>query len=267
VEVIVGTLDQTVLSGVVVAAALAALIEHTLLGSHPIFTLHHEIAAPSLETLPLYAALGVFAGFVAVGFNRGVLGLRAIFARVELIPGWAKPATGGLVTGLCAVLGLCSVQSSGIAGGGYMQLSEALNGTLPLVTLLVLGALKFAATSFSYASGGCGGLLATTLFVGAMLGGGVGSLGHGLLGADHVAEFALVGMGAMFAGVVRAPLTSVLIIFEMTGGYALVLPLMIANTMAYAIARRFEAQNLYDALLAQDGVHLPQYEMNACEPR
>jgi CIC family chloride channel protein len=259
VEEIVGGLDQTVLSGVVVAAALAAVIEHTLLGSHPIFTLNQSVSLQQVSTLPLYALLGVLAGLTSLAFNRGLLGLREAFRRDRILPDWAKPAAGGLVTGACAVAGLALVHSAGVAGGGYTQLAEALNGSLPLTTLLVLGALKFGATLFSYSSGGTGGVFAPSLFIGAMLGGSVGWLEHLALGHNEIGEFALVGMGAVFAGVIRAPITSVLIIFEMTGGYGLVLPLMIANTTAYLLAKKFDPTSLYDALLEQDGVHLLQH--------
>jgi CIC family chloride channel protein len=101
-------------------------------------------------------------------------------------------------------------------------------------------------------------LFAPVLFCGAMLGGVVGWLEHQWLGHVEMGAFALVGMGALFAGVIRAPITSVLIIFEMTGGYGLVLPLMIANMTSYLIARHFDPRNLYDALLEQDGIHLVQ---------
>lgn len=254
VEEIVGGLDQTVLSGVVVAAALAAVIEHTLLGSHPIFTLAKPVLLGHPSTLYLHALLGVVAGLTAVGFNRALLALRREFRRESFLPDWAKPAVGGLATGICAVGGLSLVHSAGIAGGGYTQLSQALNGSLPIMTLLVLGVLKFCATLLSYASGGAGGVFAPSLFIGAMLGGGVGWVAQQADAVQDVGAFALVGMGAVFAGVIRAPITSVLIIFEMTGSYALVLPLMIANTTAYLIARRFDPLGLYDSLLAQDGI-------------
>lgn len=255
VEEIVGKLDQTVLSGVVVAAALAAVIEHSVLGANPIFTLMHPVGLEQASDVPFHAVLGVLAGLSAVGFNRALLRLRRFFLQSSL-PGWARPAAGGLVTGACAIGGLWLVRSGGVAGGGYAQLSEALNGDLPLATLLVLGGLKLVATLFSYASGGAGGIFAPVLFLGAMLGGVVGYINEVAFGQPQLGAFALVGMGALFAGVLRAPMTSVLIIFEMTGGYGLVLPLMIANTTAYVVARRFDAENLYDALLEQDGIRL-----------
>jgi CIC family chloride channel protein len=167
-----------------------------------------------------------------------------------------RPGIGGHVTGICAVAGLWLVGSEGDAGGGYEQLASSLNGSLPIVTLLVLGGLKFVATLFSYASGGAGGLFAPALFIGAMIGSGVGWLDDLVFHHADVGGFALVGMGAAFAGIIRAPITSVLIIFEMTGGYGLVLPLMIANTFSYVVARKLDSRGLYDSLLEQDGIHL-----------
>lgn len=255
VEEIVGGLDRSVLSGVVVAAAVAAVIEHSLLGAHPVFDVARVLGLQSASSLPLYAVLGVLAGALSIAFHRALLGARARFRALPL-PEWSKPGLGGLLTGACGALGLWLVGSAGVAGGGYAQLSQALEGALPLLTLLVLGALKLVATVLSYSSGGAGGVFAPTLFIGAMLGGAVGWARDALLGRAELGDFALVGMGALFAGVIRAPITSVLIIFEMTDGYALVLPLMLADTIAFLVARHYEPRNLYDALLAQDGMEL-----------
>jgi CIC family chloride channel protein len=164
------------------------------------------------------------------------------------------------VTGLLVVLALVWFKTGGVNGGGYETLSAALAGRLAIEVMLVLCLLKVLATVFSYGSGGAGGLFAPSLFIGGMLGGAFGYLDTALLhhGAENsVGAFALVGMGAFFAAVIRAPITSVLIIFEMTGGYGLILPLMIANMTAYGLARRLRPTPIYEALLEQDGVHLP----------
>jgi len=118
--------------------------------------------------------------------------------------------------------------------------------------------LKLASTVCSYSSGGSGGIFAPALFMGAMLGGAVGYMDVTVFhhSSDSIGAFAVVGMGAVFAGIVRAPMTSVLIIFEMTGGYGLVLPLMIANMSAFALARHWRRVAVYEALLEQDGIHL-----------
>jgi len=125
--------------------------------------------------------------------------------------------------------------------------------------LVSLAVMKLAATVFSYSSGGAGGIFAPALFIGGMVGGAVGYLDVGLFhhAPTEAGAFALVGMGAVFAGIVRAPITSVLIIFEMTGSYDLILPLMLSNMVAYVIARRWRPAPIYDALLEQDGVELP----------
>lgn len=256
VEEVVGGLDQTVLSGVVVAAALAAVIEHSILGEHPVLSAAPAGSITQPGSLLFCALLGLVAAVVSVGFTRGLLRLRLGFRGYKVLPAWAAPAVGGLGTGACAALGLYLVGTGGIAGGGYAELNQALHGAYAVKTLLVLGALKFLATLLSYASGGSGGLFAPSLFIGAMLGGVVGWVDQLSFGHDSLGAFALVGMGASFAGIVRAPMTSVLIIFEMTGGYGLVLPLMIANSVSYAVARRLEPNGLYEALLEQDGIRL-----------
>ena len=126
--------------------------------------------------------------------------------------------------------------------------------------MLAFCVLKLAATVCSYSSGGSGGIFAPALFMGAMLGGAVGYIDVSVFHhpADAIGAFAVVGMGAVFAGIVRAPMTSVLIVFEMTGGYGLVLPLMIANMTAFALARHWRHTPIYEALLEQDGINLQQ---------
>jgi CIC family chloride channel protein len=128
-----------------------------------------------------------------------------------------------------------------------------------LLLLLVLTLAKFLATIISYSSGTAGGLFAPALFIGAMLGGSVAGLVNHIPGLTIQAPgaFALVGMGAVFVGIIRTPLTSILIIFEMTNDYAIILPLMLANMTSYAIARFLEPENVYEAILSLNKVHLP----------
>lgn len=259
IEEIVGTLDQAVLSGVVVAAALAAVIERGILGVHPVIEVAQNYGLDHASSLPLYLMLGLSAAVVSVAFTDSLLWLRAWFRGLRKLPSWMHPGVGGLVTGVLAVLVLHFLGTEGVNGGGYQTLGLALAGKLGLRALVVLCAVKLAATVFSYSSGGAGGIFAPSLFVGAMLGGALGHLDVAILRHEpsQLGAFALVGMGAVFAGVIRAPITSVLIIFEMTGGYGLVLPLMLANMTSYMIARRWRPVPIYEALLAQDGVVLP----------
>jgi CIC family chloride channel protein len=260
IEEVVGDLDQTVLSGIIVASALAAAIERGVLSEHPVFDVPPGYGLRHASSLLLYAALGVAGAVVSLAFTESVLKVRGWFGRQKFIPLWARPGAGGLVTGLLVVTALLWLRTGGINGGGYDTLSAALAGRLAVEVMLVLCLLKVVATVFSYGSGGAGGLFAPSLFIGGMLGGAFGFLDTALLrhGAENsVGAFALVGMGAVFAGSIRAPITSVLIIFEMTGSYGLILPLMIANMTAYGLARRWRPTPIYEALLEQDGVHLP----------
>jgi CIC family chloride channel protein len=258
IEEVVGSLDQAVLSGVIVAAALAAVIERSLLGENPVFDVPSTYGLRHASSLVLYAGIGVAAGLMATAFTESLLWLRAVMRQLRRVPVWTRPAFGGAATGGLAVVGILAFNATGVTGGGYATLERALRGEYLWWVLLGLSALKLVATVASYSTGGAGGIFAPSLFIGGTLGGAIGTLDATWF--HHLDEaggaFALVGMGAMFAGVIRAPLTSVLIIIEMTRGYSLILPLMIANMSAYVIARRFRAHSVYEALLEQDGIEL-----------
>ena len=258
IEEIIGTLDPTMLSGVVVAAAFAAVVEHGVLGTNPVLAIPSGYQLDHASSLVIYAALGIAAGLVALAFSSALLAVRGWFARLAWLPAWARPAVGGLAAGVIAVAAMLAVAHRGIDGGGYAVLTEALSGQVAFRAMAVLGLLKLLATVCSYGSGGAGGLFAPSLFIGGMLGGLFGALDVAVFGhpSAQVGSFALVGMGAVFAGTIRAPITSILIIMEMTGGYSLALPLMIANVTAYALARHVRPVPIYDALLRQDGIDL-----------
>ena len=258
-EEIIGDLDQTMLSGVIVAAAIAAAIERGILGQHPVFEIRQAYTMGHATSLVSYAVLGLLSAVASLAFTDSLLGLRAWFKRFTLMPKWVHPAMGGALTGTLAVLALGWLKQRGIAGGGYPTLALALTGSLPVKVMIGLCLLKLAATVCSYASGGVGGIFAPALFIGGMLGGTIGYVDVNVFhhAADSIGAFALVGMGAVFAGIVRAPMTSVVIIFEMTGSYDLILPLMIANMSAYGLARHWRPLPIYEALLLQDEVVLP----------
>ena len=185
IEEVVGDLDQTVLTGVVVAAALAAAIERIVLGEHPVFTIPAGYGLHHIESLLLYALLGVAGAFVALLFTESLIALRARFQRLAVLPAWARPAVGGCVTGLLAVAALWWLKTDGVTGGGYDTLSQALGGQLAVHVMLALCLMKLAATVFSYSSGGAGGIFAPALFIGGMLGGAFGYVDVALFHHDR----------------------------------------------------------------------------------
>ena len=133
---------------------------------------------------------------------------------------------------------------------------------MALTLMAVLVILKLITVTTSYASGNAGGIFGPALFIGAMLGGSLGTVAHRLFPAYTASSgaYALVGMGAAFAGIVRAPMTSVLMIFEMTQDYAVIVPLMISNLVSLFISSRLQPEPIYEALAIQDGIHLPSSE-------
>src|SRR5712691_5763295 len=206
-----------------------------------------------------YATLGVAGGIVSVVFCKGLLGARELFRRLPSRTRIWQPALGGLLVG-----GVLIVVPQ-VMGVGYEYVDQALNNGLALKTLVLLCAVKLAATIISYASGNAGGIFAPTLYIGAMAGGAVGLLVRmaapfptGDPGAN-----ALVGMGTLFAGIIRAPMTSVFMIFEITQDYQILVPLMVANLLSFVISRHYQRAPVYEPLLRQDGVHLPSPETTA----
>jgi CIC family chloride channel protein len=197
--------------------------------------------------------LGVVGGFASVAFVKLLLSLRAWFARLPRSTQWIQPVAGGLTVGL---FGYFVPQVMGV---GYDQVSKVLNGDLVLRIVILLAILKIVATAVCYASGNAGGIFGPSLFIGAMVGAAVGSVGHHIFPASTggAGAYALVGMGTAFAGIIRTPLTSVLMIFELTRDYTIIVPLMISNLIAFFISQKLQKEPIYEALAQQDGLHLP----------
>ncbi|HET9320219.1 MAG TPA: chloride channel protein, partial [Bryobacteraceae bacterium] len=254
-EEIVGDLNAPVLGSVVLASATSWMVLRLLLGNHPLFKVPQYQLIHPLE-FATYAVLGVAGGLVSVAFTKILLGIRERFLRFPEKTVWFQPLAGGLSVGL---MGWFVPQ---VLGVGYGYVGDVLNGHMALNLMLLLLVLKLLAVTISYSSGNAGGIFGPSLFIGATLGGVVGTVAHRLLPAytATAGAYALVGMGAVFAGIVRAPMTSVLMIFEMTQDYAVIVPLMIANLVSLFISSRLQRQPIYDALAVQDGIHLPTAE-------
>jgi len=254
-EEIMGDLHAPVMGAVVLASATSWVVLRVSLGNNPLFKVPQYQLVHPLE-FGVYAVLGVVGGLVSVAFTKLLLSMRARFLRFPQNTVWFQPVAGGLLVGL---IGWFVPQ---VLGVGYGFVGEALNGRMAFQLMLLLVVLKLFAVTTSYASGNAGGIFGPALFIGAMLGGTVGTVAHYLLPAYTATPgaYALVGMGAVFAGIVRAPMTSVLMIFEMTQDYAVIVPLMIANLVSLFIASRLQHEPIYEALAVQDGIHLPSAE-------
>jgi CIC family chloride channel protein len=251
-EEVMGDMNAPILGSVVLASATSWAMMRLLLGNNPLFQVPQYALVHPLE-LGIYALLGIVGGFLSVAFTKMLLGMRDFFLRLPRKTQWWHPVVGGVTVGL---MGWFVPQ---VLGVGYTYVGSALNGSIALKLLLLLVALKLVGVTVSYASGNAGGIFGPALFLGAMLGGAIGTVAHNLLPGYTATPgaYALVGMGVLFAGIVRAPMTSVLMIFEMTRDYAVIVPLMIANLTSLYISRRFQKQPIYEALAHQDGIHLP----------
>jgi len=259
-EEVVGDLHAPVLGSVVLASATSWAMLRLLLGNNPLFQVpQYQLVSP--WEFAIYAILGVLGGFISVAFTKVLTGLRERFMKLPRKTLWFQPAAGGLLVG---IMGWFVPQ---VLGVGYQHVGSALNGNMAVKLMVLVLVLKFFAVTFSYASGNAGGIFGPSLFLGAMLGGVVGSVAQHFL-PGYVASpgaYALVGMGTAFAGIVRAPMTSVVMIFEITRDYSVIVPLMISNLVSFFISSKFQREPIYAVLARQDGIHLPSAESRSLE--
>src|SRR5215510_10899288 len=251
-EEVMGDLHAPLLGSVVLSSATSWIVLHLVLGDEPLFHVQPYSIVSPLE-LAIYALLGLIGGLVSVWFVKMILWMRPRFLAMPEKTKWVQPAAGGLLVGILAWF------VPQVLGVGYTFVGDALNGRMAFQLMALLVILKVLATTSSYASGNAGGIFGPSLFIGAMTGGAVGSLAHAALphSTANPGAYALVGMGTAFAGIVRVPLTSVIMIFEMTRDYSIIVPLMISNLVSFYISFRLQRQPIYEALALQDGVHLP----------
>ncbi len=236
---------------VVLSSVTADAVGRAAFGSHPFLTLPGFSFSSPLE-LVLYAGLGVLASGVGIGFTRVLYSGEDVADRLWRGPEWLRPAAGGVL------LGLFLLVVPQMYGVGYPVLEHAVAGHYVILALLGLLAAKILATSLTMWIGGSGGVFAPSLFMGAMLGSAYGAIAHNAL--PHLAlsagAYGLVGMGAVFAAAARAPITAVLIIFELTGDYRVILPLMIAVVIATAVSNAVTSETIYTLKLRRRGIDI-----------
>jgi CIC family chloride channel protein len=256
IEEVVGRWSAGVLGAVVLAVVSSTVVERWFLGFAPLFRVPPVGAIRPAELLG-YAALGVIGGFASLVFSKAIEVFRA---RLKSMPRWTQylqPAVAGFLIGLIGYLGFPQVM-----GAGYEYVDRAMHEQYPWQILGILAGLKILSTTISFVSGTPGGMFAPTLFIGAMLGGFVGGLEQMMFPhlATSPAVYALVGIGVLFAGFLRAPMTSVFMVLEVSGNYSIILPVIVSNAIAYLISRTFQPVPIFDLLTRQDGLDLPSME-------
>jgi len=255
IEEVVGRWSAGILGAIVLSAISSVVVERWFLGDAPLFRIPQYHLVHPAELLA-YAVLGVIGGFASLAFVK-LIGFLRPWAKQ--LPAWTQyflPAIAGLIIGS---IGIWFPQ---VMGAGYDYMDQAMHGQFPWKLLFLLAGLKILATSLSFSSGTPGGLFAPTLFIGAMIGGGIGMFERSLFPqmSVPVGAYALVGMGTLFAGILRAPMTSVFMILEVSGNYSIILPVIISNAIAYFISRAVQKTPIFDLLSRQDGLDLPSLE-------
>lgn len=248
VEIILGDFGVTQFSPIVISSVAATVVSQRFLGDFPAFDVPPYSLVHASEFLA-YAALGVLAAFVAVAFIRILYRVEGLFEGFRS-PGVLKAVIGG------ALIGIMGMWVPHIFGVGYEAINEALHGNLGWQFMLLLVALKILAVSITLGSGGSGGIFAPSLFIGAMLGGAVGTVVHTFwpTGAAGAGAYALVGMGAVVGAATHAPITAILIIFELTGDYQIIMPLMISCIIATLLSTRIQRASIYTIKLLRRGI-------------
>ena len=256
IEEVIGRWSAAILGSVVLSAISSVVVVRWFLGAQPLFRIPPLTVFRPAELLA-YALLGIIGGFAAVIFAKAIAYFRP---RLRDLPRWTKylqPALAGLVIGLIGYVGAPQVM-----GAGYEYIDQAMHDQFTWKVLAVLAGLKILATTLSFVSGTPGGMFAPTLFIGAMLGGAVGGVERHFYPhlTGTTGTYALVGMGVLFAGFLRAPMTSVFMVVEVSGDYSIIVPVVLANAFAYIISRSFQSIPIFDLLTRQDGLILPSLE-------
>jgi CIC family chloride channel protein len=258
IEEVIGRWSAGILGSVVLSAVSSVVIVRWFLGSEPLFRIPVTTFKNPTELLA-YAVLGIVGGLASVAFAKSIGYLRP---HLKALPRWTQyfqPALAGLLVGLIAFLG-----APQIMGAGYDSMDQAMHGQYTWKVLAILALLKIVASTVSFVSGTPGGMFAPTLFIGAMLGGAVGDLERIFIPqlTGSTGTYVLVGMGVLFAGFLRAPMTSVFMVLEVSGNYEIIVPVIVANTFSYLVSRGLQSIPIFDLLTRQDGLILPSLEEN-----
>lgn len=256
IEEVIGRWSAAILGSIVLSAVSSVVVARFFLGSQPLFRIP-TVSLISTEELLAYTVLGVVGGVASFVFARLVGWMRPKLKALPRSTQYFQPAVAGFIIGVIGYIGFPQIM-----GAGYEYMDQAMHSQFTIRMLLILAALKIIATTLSFTSGTPGGMFAPTLFIGAMFGAAVGGIEHNLLPnlTGSVGTYALVGMGVLFAAFLRAPLTSVFMVLEVSGNYSIILPVIVANTIAYLVSRSLQPTPIFEVLTRQDGLLLPSME-------
>jgi CIC family chloride channel protein len=256
VEEVIGRWSAAVLGSIVLAAISSVVVARTFWGAEPMFRIP-VVTLRGPQELLAYTVLGVAGGVASLLFSKALGYPRPRLRNLPRWTGYVQSPIAGLIVGAIAFFGFPQVM-----GPGYNVIDQAMHGQFTWKFLLALALLKIVATTISFSSGTPGGMFAPTLFIGAMLGASIGTFEKIFFPAFpiSVGSYALVGMGVLFAAFLRVPLTSVFMVLEVSGNYSIVLPVILANTIAYLVSRSLQPYPIFETFTHQDGLDLPSME-------
>ncbi|MGC2403395.1 MAG: chloride channel protein [Acidobacteriaceae bacterium] len=256
VEEVIGRWSAAVLGSIVLSAISSVVVARWFWGAEPMFRIP-SVTLKGPQELLAYAVLGIAGGIASLIFSKALGYSRPRLRKLPRWTGYVQPPAAGLIVGAIAYFGLPQIM-----GPGYNVMDQAMHGGFTWKFLLLLALFKIVATTISFSSGTPGGMFAPTLFIGAMLGAAIGTFEKTFFPAFpiSVGSYALAGMGVLFAAFLRVPLTSVFMVLEVSGNYSIVLPVILANTIAYLVSRSLQPYPIFETFTHQDGLDLPSME-------
>ena len=248
-ELIVSDFGLTAFTPILVSAVAATAVSRHFHANIVEFTSLPDLFMVSSWEFIFYLILGLIAGVIGFSFTKGLYAADDLFEKTKL-PQWSRPLFGGLIVGIIAIF------YPHIMGVGYESIRDLFDGNIVFKTMLLLVFLKIFATSITIGSGGSGGIFAPSLFAGAMLGGAFGTIVNNLFPeiTAPMGAYALVGMAAVNSACTLAPLSAIIILFELTGEYGIILPLMFTVVLATFISRKLSAESIYTEKLRRRGI-------------